>query len=252
MRANRCLKRGQVFEGLAHAGSRGLQVGDRALGKGPVNCDACRCCRPARRRQLPRRDRKIPQVESAKGSRSHQGDRPNALDDRRRITQPHKDVDPERGIVCLSGLQPRKQAVPVAFDQPAQHSQAIAQTREPVAVEQGSRQAKHNPQVFGLAQECSGVLGDRVPVRLLRRYHRASHLLLRPALHQALKLQKRRIVLKVSPAGSRGGDRLQEGLDPAGENHARLIGSRGRRLREKVRGGRDGAIRADSFHQMVP
>jgi hypothetical protein len=107
--------------------------------------------------------------------------------------------------------------------------QPIAQSREPVAVEQGSRQVKGNPQVLGLAQQGSRVLDDRVPVRLLRQYHRASHLLLRLALHQALELQKRRIVLKVSPAGSRASDWLQQGLDRTGENRAWLIGSRSTR-----------------------
>ena len=60
-------------------------------------------------------------------------------------------------------------------------------------------------------------------------------MLFRLALGKALKLQERGIVLKVRPTRRRASDYLEEGLDLAGENHARLIGSGRRRLREKVR-----------------
>jgi len=200
----------------------------------------------------PRRDRKLPQVESAKGSRSHQGDRPNALDDRRRITQPHKDVDPERGIVCLSGLQPRKQASQWRSTSPRNTAKPSRRPANPSRLSKArvrqstTRRSLVLPKsaaaclaIESQSGSCAGTTALPICCSGLPCTRRSSS-------------QKRKIVLKVSPAGSRGGDRLQEGLDPAGENHARLIGSRGRRLREKVRGGRDGAIRADSFHQMVP
>jgi len=111
-----------------------------------------------------------PQVESAKSSRSHQGNRRTrsmtAAESHSPIRMLIRNVASFASAGSNRGKRPSNSVRRARAAQPARRAD-----REPVAVEQGSRQVKGNPQVLGLAQQGGRALDDRVPVRLLRRYH---------------------------------------------------------------------------------